>query len=443
MNTAPSACLEVVHATHPGRARLRVPGLYRNQAALLQLENGLSGEHGICLSSANVLTATILVTYSPGLTLTEMVVLLTRQIEKLVPHKPAGAPASIRSMASPTIAPRPRRAPNPARAQRPHAAALPAAARSSQIWHQRTARETLEAFDVNFNRGLSLAAAAERLVRCGPNALPEPERRSALAIFLDQFKSLPILLLGGSAVLSAATGGLADAAVILAVVLINAGIGYVTESQAERMISSLTSTPRPPVPVIREARVLALSARELVPGDILLLTPGCLVAADARLIYAKDLSVDESALTGESLPVAKSAEILCNDQTAIGNRLNMVHMGTAVTGGSATAVVVTTGQATELGLIQALVGETRPPETPMQRQLDRLGKQLVWGSLAICGGVFALGLLRGYGFLPMLRAAVSLAVAAVPEGLPTVATTTLALGIRDMRLASHSIVTVS
>ena len=433
MNTAPSASLEVVHAALPGRARVRVPALYRNQAALLQLENRLSGEHGIRLSSASVLTATILVTYSSSLSLTEVVVVLTGQIEKLVPQTSGGTPASIRSMANPAIAPRARRAPAPARPQRAQATALPTLARRTHVWHQRTARETLDGLNVDFSHGLSLAAAAERFARFGPNALPEPERRSALAIFLDQFKSLPILLLGGSAVLSAATGGLADAAVILAVVLINGGIGYVTESQAERMISSLTSTPRPLVAVVREARVLALPARELVPGDILVLTPGCLVAADARLIHAKDLNVDESALTGESLPVAKSAEMLCNEQTSIGDRLNMVHMGTAVTGGSAMAVVVATGQATELGLIQALVGETRPPETPMQRQLDRLGNQLVWGSLAICGGVFAVGMLRGYGFLPMLRAAVSLAVAAVPEGLPTVATTTLALGIRDMR----------
>ncbi len=424
----PSAHIEVVHAALPGRARLRVPGLYRNEAAARRLKDALAGEDGVRLACANVLTATILVSYDAGRSLSEVLVVLTRRIETLGLPRPAGEPASLRRLANPTLPAtmRQRDTPPPARAR-------PAAARSASIWHQHSVREALDNFGVDFSRGLPAAVAADRLARYGPNALPEPERRSDLAILLDQFKSLPIVLLGASAVLSAATGGLADAAVILAVVLINAGIGYATESQAERLIGSLTAGPRPPIPVIREGNILHLPSREVVPGDILPLTPGCLVAADARLVQVKDLTVDESALTGESLPVAKSAEILCDQQTPLGDRLNMVHMGTAVTGGSAIAVVVATGSSTELGLIQALVGETRPPETPMQRQLDRLGNQLVWASLAICGGVFAVGLLRGYGFLPMLRAAVSLAVAAVPEGLPTVATTTLALGIRDMR----------
>ncbi|NWG87066.1 MAG: cation-transporting P-type ATPase [Hydrogenophilaceae bacterium] len=430
-----SAVIEVVHAAVPGRVRLRVPGLYRNEVALSRLEIALATENGIRIAAINVLTATLLVSYDCQHSLADVLVLLGRRIEAAGLPKAMGEPASLRKLVNPTLpatALRPA-APCPATARQATAHARPVATRSASIWHQRSAQETLENFNVNFNRGLAADVAANRLARYGPNALPEPERRSDLAIFVDQFKSLPILLLGASAVLSAATGGLADAAVIMAVVLINAGIGYATEAQAERLISSLTSIPRPPVTVVREGGTLSLPAREVVPGDILLLTPGCLVAADARLIHVKDLAVDESALTGESLPVAKSAEILCTEQTPLADRLNMVHMGTAVTGGSAIAVVVATGPATEIGLIQALVGETRPPETPMQRQLDRLGNQLVWASLAICGGVFAMGLLRGYGFLPMLRAAVSLAVAAVPEGLPTVATTTLALGIRDMR----------
>lgn len=428
MNSSPPLHCEVVHALVPGRVRLRVRGLHRNEAAARGLQDALAGVEGISLGTVNVHTGTALVFHEVRLSLPELLAVMERAVAALKLPEQRGELASLRRMANPTL---------PVRASaRPAAGAAsnqPQAAQSATTWHARPVQEALSRFGVDYRQGLSRAAAANRVTRYGLNTLPKSERRSDLAIFLSQFKSLPILLLGGSAVLSAATGGLADAAVIVAVVLINAGIGYATESQAERIIDSLASAPRPAVPVIREGSIVPLRAREVVPGDVLLLTPGCLVAADARLIQVKGLSVDESTLTGESLPVAKSADGVCAVQTPLADRLNMIYMGTAVTGGSALAVVVATGRYTELGLIQSLVGETRPPETPMQRQLDQLGNQLVWFSLAICGGVFAVGLLRGYGFLPMLRAALSLAVAAVPEGLPTVATTTLALGLRDMR----------
>jgi Ca2+-transporting ATPase len=329
-----------------------------------------------------------------------------------------------------------RPAPAPAapakRAAKPVAAKQAGEGPPASIWHSLPADRALQHYEVRFDRGLSGAEAAMRLQRYGPNALTEAERRSALRIFLGQFDSLPIWLLLASAGVSAATGGIADAAVILAVVGMNAVIGYVTESQAERTIDALTRVDHPPVPVLREGGIQAISGPDVVPGDILLLTPGCFVAADARLVQVKELSVDESALTGESLPVNKRADGVLALETALAERDNMVYMGTAITGGSALAIVVATGRWTELGLIQALVGETRPPPTPMQRQLDQLGNQLVLLSVGACVAVFGIGMLRGYGFLPMLQAAISLAVAAVPEGLPTVATTTLALGLREM-----------
>jgi len=430
----PTANVEVVHALVPGRARLRVRGVYRNDAGCRHLTAALEQCADIHLASVNALTGTVLIHFAPERTLHQLLSELERLFDSLGRAGAIQEPVSLRRMAAippPARRGQPRRRPTiqPDRQPKPQTALAP----SPSLWHTLPAAEVLDRLGVEFRQGLSEQAAARRLSRYGPNALPVAEQRSAIAILLGQFNSLPVMLLGASAVLSAATGGLADAVVILGVVMINAGIGYVTESQAERMISSLTSVPRPPVPVMRGGRVLQLPTREVVPGDLLLLTPGCLVPADARLVHAKELTVDESALTGESMPVTKHTEVLAGMDVALADRINMVYMGTMVTGGSALAVVVATGRATELGLIQSLVGETRPPETPMQRQLDRLGNQLVWTSMAICGGVFAVGLLRGYGFLPMLRAAVSLAVAAVPEGLPTVATTTLALGIRDMR----------
>lgn len=281
--------------------------------------------------------------------------------------------------------------------------------------------------------GLASSQAAQRLKQYGPNRLPEAVPRSALSIFLNQFNSLPVLLLGASAAISVFTGGLVDAAVILSVVLINAGIGFFTESQAEKTINALTSMVRRSALVLRGDRLEELPTEQVVPGDVLTLAPGSYVAADARLLEIRNLTVDESALTGESQPVLKSPERLYQEDMPLADRLNMVYMGTMVTGGSGLAVVVGTSKYTEIGAIQALMGETRPPETPMQRQLDQLGNQMVLMSGATCGLVFVIGLLRGYGFTQMLMASVSLAVAAVLEGLPTVATTTLALGLRTMR----------
>lgn len=240
-------------------------------------------------------------------------------------------------------------------------------------------------------------------------------------------------LLGASAVLSAGTGGLLDAVIIAAVVLINAAVGFVTESQAERTMCALARTSRRRALVLRSGEAVQIDTEVVVPGDVMLLAPGCYVAADARLIEARDLTADESALTGESLPATKQASDTVAAAAPLIERPNMVHMGTGITSGSGIAVVVATGLDTEIGHIQSLVSEARPPQTPMQRQLDQLGSQLVWLSGGICAAVFGIGLLRGLGLLPMLRASISLAVAAVPEGLPTVATTTLAVGIRSMR----------
>jgi Ca2+-transporting ATPase len=184
---------------------------------------------------------------------------------------------------------------------------------------------------------------------------------------------------------------------------------------------------------MREGQLQEISAQEIVLGDILVLKPGSYVTADARLIEAKRLSIDESALTGESLPVAKNTHALTQDNVPLGDRTNMVYMGTLVTGGQGLGVVVATGKYTEMGKIQSLVGEAELPETPMQKQLDQAGNQLVLISSAFCTVVFGIGLLRGYGWLEMLKTSISLAVAAVPEGLPAVATTTLAIGIAQMR----------
>ncbi len=413
--------VKIVHAIVPGRARLRVPGLHRSESFKQRVEAQLATYPHVLSVNANPLTGTVLVLFHRNCGASEIAAaidawLVSGQVaaQSATPQRPfSAAPARRKS----------------ARAL----AKSPPAAPAVRTWHRLAADQALAEFDSDPLLGLSTQEAGLRLARYGPNSLPRAAPRSALSIFIGQFKSLPVILLGVSAVLSVATGGLADAVVILGVVLINAGIGYVTESQAERTINALTSVAQPPAAVVREGGMRQIAFEDVVPGDLLLLTPGCIIAADARLIIAKSLSVDESSLTGESLPVTKTIEALAGEDIPLADRGNMVYHGTIVTGGSGLAVVVAPGRGTELGTIQALVGETRPPETPMQRQLDRLGNQMVWMSVAVCGLVFAVGLLRGYGLLQMLKTSISLAVAAVPEGLPTVATTTLALGIRRMR----------
>jgi Ca2+-transporting ATPase len=306
-------------------------------------------------------------------------------------------------------------------------------------WHRQSLEEVLDAFSAAVQKGLSGTDAQSLLQRYGPNSLTASSRRSDLAILLEQFVSTPVAMLGASAVISVMTGGTIDAAVILGVVLINAGIGFVTERQAEKTISSLAKSGVTNVMALRDGETVAVPVEGIVPGDILVLTPGSYIAADIRLFESHKLSIDESALTGESLPVAKAHGFLAEEATALGDRRNMAYMGTHVTGGSGKGIVVATGRATELGQIQTMVGEAEAPETPMQRQLDEMGTRLAIVSGLVCAGVFVLGVMRGQGWLPMLKSSVSLAVAAVPEGLPAVATTTLAMGIAEMRKRNVSV----
>jgi P-type Ca2+ transporter type 2C len=411
------AAVTVMHAAVRGRVRVNVSGLRNSERMKRAIEVMLTGHTWVRSASASPITGNVLILFDAN----KELALVIAEVAAIVRHAHTSLPATEISAA--------RKPARPARA----ATARIEPALPSTPWHRMEVNEVGLLLNSSLTLGLAEHAARLALERFGPNTLPKPAPRSSLSILLGQFNSLPVLLLGASAVLSAATGGMADAVVILGVVLLNAGIGFVTEREAERTIESLMSHSQPVALVMRDGRVREVHGDSLVPGDVLTLSPGTYVPADARLIQVRELTIDESALTGESIPVRKSPEPRLGADVTLGERTNMVYMGTVVTGGSGLAMVVATGAATELGMIQALVGQARPPETPMQRQLDRLGTQMVWLSGGICMLVFGIGLLRGYGFLQMLRAAVSLAVAAVPEGLPTVATTTLSLGIRSMR----------
>jgi Ca2+-transporting ATPase len=281
-------------------------------------------------------------------------------------------------------------------------------------------------------QGLTFAEAARRLQTYGPNALREAEKRSFLFLFLDQFKDFMILVLIAAAVISGLIGEAKDTIAILVIVLLNAVIGFVQEYRAEKAMAALKRMAVPTATVLRDGDLATVPAVDIVPGDVAVLEAGQIVPADMRLLETAQLSVEEAALTGESVPVLKETGALSDPNRAIGDRTNMAFKGTIVSNGRGRGLVVGTGMQTEIGRIAAMLQEEKEPRTPLQKRLETFGKKLAVIILLICAVVFLLGLLRGEQALLMFMTAVSLAVAAIPEALPAVITITLALGARKL-----------
>ena len=301
-----------------------------------------------------------------------------------------------------------------------------------KAWHSQPAEDVL-ALLASTADGLSAAEAAQRLATNGPNELKEGKRISPLQIFLGQFKSLIIWILIGAGVISGLLGEVLDCIAILAIVVLNAVIGFYQEFKAEKSIAALKKLTAPQAKVRRDRQVISIPASGIVAGDILALEAGDLVAADARLLEAASLKCIESALTGESEAVTKQPATQEQADISLGDRGNMVFMGTSVAAGTARAVVVATAMNTELGRIAGLIEEASAEEkTPLQQKLDSFGRILVWATLGIVALLFGLGLLRGSKPFELFMTSVSLAVAAVPEGLPAVVTVALALGVLRM-----------
>lgn len=398
---------------HRGRLRLNIPGLYRAPQVVPDIEAALARHAKVSEVHANPLTARVLILFDPALSAEQLLGELA-----LTP---------LQALSQPTAQPP---APPPRQSEKRRQQSAPAAPMYAP-WHLREADEALAFFDSSPQRGLSDQEAAHRL-ESGANMLTQQKSVSSLEILINQFKSPPVVLLGVSAVISVATGGLAEAAAIAAVLVLNGGIGFVTERRAESTIASLAELIDDVVTVLRSGELRQVEAAAVVPGDVLVLTPGMRVAADGRLLEANGLALDESALTGESVPSHKVSTVL-PAPAPLAERRNMAYRGTAVATGEGRALVVGTGDRTEVGAIQALSAGTERPKTPIQLQLEQLGNQLVVASSAACVGIFALGLLRGYNWLTILKTSLSLAIAAVPEGLPAAATTSLARGLRRMR----------
>jgi len=309
----------------------------------------------------------------------------------------------------------------------------PSADRKLQTdWHTLSIEETLSAQASDSATGLSQKAAEDRLNRYGPNRLIEKPPRPAWHLLLSQFKSFLILVLLVAAVMAAIVGDLTDGVVILAVVSINALLGFYQEFQAEKSLAALKNMLALQAEVRRDGHIVQLPADQLVPGDIVILEPGDKIPADGRIISCQTLEVDESALTGESLPVAKQHQAFEPATMPLAERSNMLYMNNAVTRGRAEMVVTATGMDTEIGKLAGLLAEAKDGDTPLQIQLDSLGKRLALIAVVIIGVLFVTALYRGESLIQTAFTAIALAVAAIPEGLPAVVTVTLALGMHRM-----------
>jgi len=298
-------------------------------------------------------------------------------------------------------------------------------------WHQLTAAQTLTVLESR-PEGLSRAEAAQRLSIYGQNDLKETSGKSLGSILLRQFTDLMIVILLIAAAVAWSMGDVTDTVMILVIVVLNAALGFSQEFRAERALSALRKLEQPQVLVRREGATLQIPSRELVPGDIVAVEAGQKVPADGRLIEAVHLKVDESQLTGESVPAGKEIKPLSETTVPLGDQINRIFMGTAVMTGHGSAVVTETGMRTELGKIASLLQTVEDRKTPLQRRLAAMGKRLAAAGLVVTAVIFVSGLLRGEMIETMLLTAISLAVAVIPEGLPAMVTIVLALGAQRM-----------
>ncbi|MBC7999357.1 MAG: cation-translocating P-type ATPase, partial [Leptolyngbya sp.] len=317
---------------------------------------------------------------------------------------------------------------------------LPVSASPPAIpWHTVSLSETLETVN-SHSTGLAQVEAAKRLVENGPNQLEDSKQINPWIVFWAQFKSYIVWILVFAGIVSAILGEWLDSIAIFTIVILNAAIGFQQEYTAEKSIAALKKMTAPQAKVRRDNNLVSVPATSVVQGDVIELEAGDLVCADSRIIEAADFRCIESVLTGESVAVEKQADALKQNDLPLGDRSNMLYMGTSVAAGTAAAVVVATAMRTEMGHIAGLIQDAgADQETPLQKRLQSVGKSLALASLAIVVLMFLLGLWRGMSILELFLTSVSLAVAAVPEGLPAVVTVALALGVRRMA-RRHAIV---
>ncbi len=310
---------------------------------------------------------------------------------------------------------------------------------SRQNWHARGWQAVAGELGVDSKKGLNLQEVSRRLAHFGHNILAERKTASPAAMFVAQFKDFMIVVLIAASIISGLMGETADAITILAIVILNAILGFIQEYRAEKSMEALKKLTAPEAKVIREGREAKIAARDLVPGDLVVLEAGDKVPADLRLSESINLEIDEATLTGESVPVPKITDVLLREKLDLGDRKNIAYMGTIITRGRGQGVVVATGMHTEMGQIAGMIQAVSEEQTPLQRRLEQLGRYLVVICLVICAAVVATGVWRGEAPYRMFLAGISLAVAAIPEGLPAIVTIALAVGVQKM-IKRHAII---
>jgi len=304
-------------------------------------------------------------------------------------------------------------------------------------WFNKTFKEVEKELETDLEKGLSKEKVEERQEKYGFNELQQVAKKSLFQRFLEQFKDFSIIVLIIAAIVSGIVGvlqgeGITDTIIILIVVIVNAIIGVAQESKAEKSLEALQKLSDHASKVIRNENMEVVPSKELVPGDIVVLDTGDYIPADLRIIEAVNLKTQESSLTGESVPVEKTSEIIEEQEIGIGDRKNMLFSSSLVTYGRGKGIVVETGMTTEVGKIAGMINSTEKQETPLQQKLDKLGKTLGIAALVICAVIFILGILQGKEIISMFMTSVSLAVAAIPEGLVAVSTIVLAIGVQKM-----------
>ena len=415
--------ITILHNEVPGRVRLEVPGLKENPALKQFLEVSLRRSPGIYWVSASVYTGNILIHFALEKNsqwvadqVGEQVLLSRDHLAQVLKFpKKSGRKLSPKS-----------------ELQNPVSKAQSSGSTELNSWHQLSTEEVLAQLQTSW-LGLSKEVVDKRLAHFGRNQMAESRSRTDLDIWIAQFKSpFAALLLGASGV-ALITGSPIEAAAILTVVVANAYIGYRTESMAEKTLSLLDEAKPAPVSVYRDGALESVSVENLVPGDLIEILPGATLPADARLVRVEHLSVDESVLTGECLPVSKTIHTMEVRDLPLGDRQNMVFRGTVVTSGRALAVVVATGPRTEIGKIQGLVNDTSHTLTPFQKQIAGLSRNLILMGAAMGATLLVVGLAQGYGGMEMFKLSLALAIAAIPEGLPAIATLAMSFGALRMR----------
>ena len=299
-------------------------------------------------------------------------------------------------------------------------------------YHEMNERQVEEALNTDFSAGLSDEDVGKRVKQFGLNELEEGEKQSALLLFFNQFKDFMVLVLLAATLISGLLGEYIDAIAIIAIIILNSFLGFYQERRAEKSLSALKELSQPQVQVLRNGTWEKVLSKELVPGDVIKFSSGDRIGADVRIIESRSLEVVESALTGESVPVQKMTETINNPNLTLGDMENMGFMGTMVSRGSGIGVVIATGMKTAMGQIADLLQNAESQITPLQRRLEQLGKILIVTALALTVLVVGIGVLQGNDLYTMVLAGVSLAVAAIPEGLPAIVTIALSLGVQKM-----------